>query len=92
MKNTTTADGPRDAMCISGNLVNCCATTIGTSCTTNREQIEAIEIGGYSRLTCDELHVCVQRLRAIHKLDRRRFLSTTPSTCHGEIFEVQSLE
>ena len=49
-----TADWPRDAMFVSRNPVNCC-TTVGTSCTTNWEQIEALKFEGYSRPTRDRL-------------------------------------
>ena len=35
----------RRTACVSQNLVNCC-TTLGTSCTTNPEQIEVMELEG----------------------------------------------
>ena len=62
--------------------------------TTNPERIEVMELGGYSRTTCNKL--CASSNEAstvvgvIHKLDRRRVLLTTRSTCRSEIFEVQS--
>jgi len=63
--------------------------TVGTSCntTTNPQQIEVMELEGYSRPTCNILVVFnhdALDLR-MHKLDRRRALLTTPSSCHGEI-------
>jgi len=48
----------RATRCVSRNLVNSC-TTVGASCTTNREEIEVMELEGYSRPTCNNL--CVQR-------------------------------
>ena len=44
----------RATRCFSQNLVNCC-TAVGTSCTTNQEQIEVMELEGYSRPTRNKL-------------------------------------
>ena len=66
-----------------------------SSFTTNTEQIEVLELAGYSRPTCNKLceSSCdpFERRRCNPQLDRRRVLWTTPSTCHGEIFRVQNL-
>ena len=73
--------------------------TVETSCTTNPQQIAAMELKGYrpSWPTCSKqprLTDC--RIGVVNKLDRRRrrrrrVLLTTRSTCRGEIFEVRSL-
>jgi len=67
-----------------------CTTVYGTSCSTYPEQIEVMELEVYSRPTCDKLrafsHDAFTAAGAIHKLDRRRVLSTIRSTCRGEIF------
>ena len=75
--------------------VNCC-TTAETSCIANPQQIEVIiDLESYSRPTCNKLratsHDASTVLGVINKLDRRRVLLTTRSTCRGEIFKVQSL-
>jgi len=48
----------------------------------------SMKLDGYSRPTCKTRSTVVG---VIHKLDRRRVLSTAPSTCRGDIFQVQSL-
>jgi len=63
---------------------------VGTSYTTNPEQIEILELEGYSRPTWHKLrassHGALGRLNYIHWLDRRRVLLTTPATFWSEIF------
>jgi len=60
--------------CVSQNLVNC-GTTVGTTCTTNPQQIEVMELESYSRPTCNKLrassHDTLPIIGVIHKLDRR---------------------
>ena len=72
-------------------LHNCSITT----CTTNSERIEVMELEGYSRPTCNKLcssgHDSSIVVGVIYKLDRRRVSSTTRPTCRGIIFQVQSL-
>ena len=57
---------------------HCSYTTVGTSCTTNPQQIEVIELVGYSRQTCNNprasSHDASTVVGVIHKLDRRRVL------------------
>jgi len=53
-KSSATADGPRDALYVSQNLVDCC-TIVGASCTTNPEPIEVVESENYGRRTCNNL-------------------------------------
>ena len=50
-----------------------------------------MQLDSYSRPTCNKLSVQPRRARP-HTLHRRRVLLTTPSTCRGEIFYVQTLE
>jgi len=47
----------RATRCIRQKLVNCCRAydSLGTSCTTNPEQIEVMELNGCSRPTCNKL-------------------------------------
>ena len=71
--------------------------TVETSCTTNPQQIEVMELEGYSRPTCSKQPRLVDcRIGVVNKLDRRRrqlrVLLTARSTRRGEIFEVRSLE
>ena len=77
---------------VSRNLANCC-TTLTTSCTTHPERVEVTKLDRYSRPTCSKLcassHDARDVVGVIHKLDRRRVLLNTPSTCRGEIFQVQ---
>jgi len=53
-------------------------TTVGTSCTTSPQQIEVIELVGYSRQTCNNprasSHDASTVVGVIHKLDRQRVL------------------
>jgi len=74
---------------VSRNLVNCC-TTVGTTCTTNREQIEVMQLEGYSRPTCNKLYASSNYpsnvIGASQRLDRQRVLLITPSTYRGKIF------
>ena len=56
---------------VSRNLVNC-RTAVGTSCTTNPEEIEVMELEGYSRPSCNKLWAFSH-----DTLDRRRVLLTT---------------
>ena len=65
-KSSATADGPRDATCQSKSC-QLLHDSVGTSCTTNPEQIEVMELDGYSRPTCNKL--CASNPDA---LDRRR--------------------
>ena len=51
-RSSATADGPRDVY-VSRNLVNCC-TTMRTSCTTNPQQIDAMESKHYGRRACSK--------------------------------------
>jgi len=85
-RRSATSDGPRDAMC---QLKSCqlLHNRLGTSCTTNTEQVEVMALEGYSRSMCDKL--CASSYDA---LDRRRVLLTTLSTCRGEYFKIHSLE
>jgi len=79
---------------ISSNLVNCC-TTVETSCTANRQQVEVMELWVTAdRLVVNKPLLVNCRIGVVNKLDRQRALltMTTRSTCSGEIFKVQSLE
>ena len=64
-------DRRRTARNVSRNLVNC-RTAVGTSCTTNPEEIEVMELEGYSRPACNKLCAFSH-----DTLDRRRVLLTT---------------
>jgi len=56
---------PQTTSYVSRNLVNYC-TTVRTSCTTNPQHIEVIELEGYSRLTCNKLcALCVRSLATL---------------------------
>jgi len=67
----------RATSCISKNLVNY-RRTVGTSCTKNPQQIEVVELVLQS----------TDVLRASSNADAsdRRVLTTSRSTCRGEIF------
>ena len=84
-RSSATADGPCDMMC---QLKSC--QLLHTNKFYNREQIEVMELEGYSRPTCNKLvHPATMRsaiVGVIYRLYRRRVLLTTPSTCCGEIF------
>ena len=71
---------------------NHCCITVVTTCTTNSEQIEVMELEGYSRPTCNKLcssgHDASIVVGVIYKLDRRRVLWTTRPTCRGIIFQA----
>ena len=61
---------------------------VETSCTTNAQKIEAMELEGYSWSTCSKQPRLVNcRTGVVNKLDRRRRrdLLITWSTCCGEI-------
>jgi len=86
---------PHDVMCQS-KFCQLLHNSVGTTCTTHTEQIEVMELEGYSRPTTYNklVHPVAKRatvVGVIYKLDRRRVLLTTPSTCPGKIFEVQCL-
>jgi len=89
-------NGPRDAQSQSKYLVNCC-TTVGTSCTTNPQQIEAIGSKHYGGRMCNKLCASghdvstVVGPSVVNKLDRRQVLLKTRSTYRGKIFQVHSL-
>jgi len=91
-RSSATADGPRDAPSVKIFSTAAC-TSVETSCTTNPEQVEVLELEGYSRPTCSKLCATSSDastvVGAIHKLDRGQVLLTTRSTCSGEIFKVQ---
>ena len=67
------------------SLVSC---FFQTQCTTNPQQIELIELEGYSWPTCSKQPRLVDcRIGVVNKLDRRRrrrVLLTTRSTCRSE--------
>jgi len=58
--------------CVSRNPVNR-STTVWTSCTTNRQKVEVVELEGYSRPTCNKLCASGRGeptvVGMIHKLD-----------------------
>jgi len=68
--------------------------TVETSCTTNPQKIEVIELEGYSWQTCSKQPRLVDcRIGVVNKLGRRRrrqVLFTTRSPCRGEVFQVRS--
>jgi len=72
----------RATLNFSRNRVNCY--------TTDAEQIEVIELEHYGRMTCGKTCVSVHDASTVvgkvNKLDRRRVLLTTRSTCRDEIF------
>jgi len=74
---------------VSRNLVNC-GITVRTRCTANPPHIEVIELEHCSRLAFNKLCVLPRRVDSrigvVNKLDRRRVMLTTRSTCHGESF------
>ena len=71
---------------VSQTRVNCCATA-ETSCTANPQQIAVMELKGYSWPTCSKQPRLVDcRIGVVNRIDRRRVLLTTRSTCLGEIF------
>jgi len=90
-RSSAAAEGPRDAMCQSKSY-QLLHNSVGTTCITSPEEIEVMELNGYSRPTCNEL--CASSHDA---LDRRKCnpqarpstsfvsYSNTPPTCRGEI-------
>ena len=64
-KSSATADGPRDAMSQS-KFCRLLHNSLGTTCTRNPEQIEVMELEGYSRPTFNKL--CAS---SHYSLDRR---------------------
>jgi len=78
--------------CVSRNLVYSC-TTIRTSCMLNPEQIEVMQLEGYSppmtrNKLCASGHDVSTIIGVSHKLSRV-FLTTPSTCCHGKIFQVQ---
>jgi len=67
--------------------------TVETSCTTQPEQIELVELAGYSGRTCSKKAQLVDcRIGVVNKLDRRRrrrMLFTMRSTRRGEILSLE---
>ena len=96
-RSSAIADGPRDATCQS-NSCQLLRNSVGTTCTTNREQIEVMELEGYSQPTYNKLmHSATTRstvVGVIHKLTVDEFAdcTNTPTTCCGEIFYVHNVE
>jgi len=64
-------------------------TLVGTSCITNPQHIEVMELEFYDRPTCIKLgafsHDASNVVRVVNKLDRRRRVLLT---CRGDIFQV----
>ena len=61
--------------------------TVETRCTTNPQQIELIELEGYSWPTCSKQPRLVDcRTGVVNKLERRRVLLATRRTWRVEIF------
>jgi len=92
-RSSATTDGPREEMCQSKfcNFYN----SVGTSCTSNREQIEVMELNGYIRPTCNKLYVSSHDALDRHRCNphaRPSTTLTTSLTCCREIFIVRSLE
>jgi len=87
-RSSAIADGPRDAMCQS-NSCQLLHNSVGTTCTTSPEQIEVMELEGYSRPTYNKLvHLATTRftvLGVIHKLTVVVDNTCTPTTCCSEI-------
>jgi len=84
--DNSAADGPRDALC---RLKSCqlLHNSIGTSCTTEQQEIDAMELEGYSWPTCSKQPRLVDcRTGVVNKLDRRRVLLATRQTWRVEIF------
>jgi len=77
------ADGPRDATCQS-NSCQLQHNSVGTTCTTSPEQIEVMELEGYSRPTYNKLvHSATTRssvVGVIHKLTVDVDNTYTPTT------------
>ena len=73
-RSSAIADGPCDAMCQSKScqLLRC---SVGTSCTRNPEQIEAMDLEGYSQATCNTFCAHSTVVGVMHKRDRREFCS-----------------
>ena len=72
------------------NLVSSDSTTVEISCRpiANPKQIKLMEIEGYSQPMCSKQPRLVDcRIGVVNKLDRRRVLLTTRSTCRGEILK-----
>jgi len=83
----------REEMCQSKfcNFYN----SVGTSCTSNQEQIEVMELKGYIRPTCNKLCVSSHDAHDRHRCNphaRPSTTLTTSLTCSREIFIIQSLE
>ena len=70
-RSSATADGPRDATCQSKSC-QLLHNSVGTTCRTSPEQIEVMELEGYSRPTYNKLvhsaTTCSTVVGVIHKL------------------------
>jgi len=90
-RSSATAEVPRDAPCQSKSC-QLLHNSVGTTGTTSPEQIEVMELEGYSQPTCSKLcasnHDALDRRGLIHS---RRVLLSTKSTCRGHMFQVHSL-
>jgi len=62
-RSCASADGPRDEMCQS-EFCQLLYSRVGTSCTTNQEQIEVMELKGYIQPTCTRPTLCIQSRQA----------------------------
>jgi len=87
-RSCATADGPRDAMCQSKLCQLLQHNSVETSCTTNPEQIEVMELEGYSRQMCNKLCACshdaVDRRKCNSQARPSTNLLITSSTCRSE--------
>jgi len=78
---SATADGPRDAMCLSKSC-QLLHNSVGTTFMTNPVQIAVLESQGYSRSTCNKL---------VHSATTRSIVGdfvdhiNKPTTCIGKI-------
>jgi len=64
-RSSAITDGPRDATCQS-NSCQLLHNSIGTTCTTSPEQIEVMELEGYSRPTYSKLvHSAMTRFTVV---------------------------
>ena len=79
---------PRDAMCQSKLCQLLQHNSVETSCTTNPEQIEVMELEGYSRQMCNKLCACshdaVDRRKCNSQARPSTSLLITSSTCQSE--------
>ena len=90
-RSAATADGPRDAMRQSKSC-QLLHNRVGATCTTSTEQIEVMQLEGYSRQTYSKLvHSATTRSTAvgvIHKLTVDEFVdhTNTQTSCCIESF------